>query len=67
MEAIGVEEKPGHVLDVSNSKKEYSCKYCGAGPFEKPWQVASHSRKCPEAIEARKKEKDNEQSASDNN
>ncbi|GAH29434.1 unnamed protein product, partial [marine sediment metagenome] len=30
-----------------NSKKEYFCKYCDEGPFEKPWQVAAHTKKCP--------------------
>lgn len=47
----------------------YVCNHCGAGGFEKPNQIALHSRNCPEAIEARKKakkkEKNNEQTPSD--
>lgn len=38
--------------------KIYTCKHCGESGFEHPWQLASHSKKCLKAIEARKKLKE---------
>lgn len=40
--------------------KQYFCKHCGAGPFEKPWQVANHTKGCKKAKEAKAKEKGKE-------
>lgn len=42
---------------VTPKPKGYSCKYCNAGPFDRPWKIAGHVKKCAKAIEAKKKEK----------
>ena len=57
VEAPEVKEAP--------TPKVYSCKYCNlcsdaSGPFDKPWKIAGHVKKCAKAIEAKKKGKADE-------